>query len=117
MLEARLQPSHGEKVAQPQALEVLLFQASQLESGAVLAIHLNQVKGPNVQEHLAAPRQLLDKDLLLLVVPLVLPAVAGLLVVDPWVLEVECPRVSVALAQLACRPLQWSGGDIYEPLV
>jgi hypothetical protein len=68
-------------------------------SGAALIVHLDQVKGPSIQECLKTPCPLLTEDLFLLVIPLVLLAVVSLLVVKLWVLEVEHPQISVLLAQ------------------
>jgi hypothetical protein len=79
-------------------LELFFFQASQLVSGAVLVVFLNQVKWPNVQKCLKACHQLVNEAFFLLVVSLVLPAVVGLLVVNLWVLEVKYPQISFVLA-------------------
>jgi len=65
---------------------------SQPESGAALVVHPNQVKWPNIQEHVKALCPLLVEDLLLLD-PTLPPAVVILLVIEPEVKEVEPPRL------------------------
>jgi hypothetical protein len=61
--------------------------------GAALVVHLNQVKWPNIQEHVKALCPLLVEDLLLLLDPTLPPAVVILLVIEPEVKEVEPPRL------------------------
>jgi len=55
-----------------------------------LLVHLNQLKWPNIEKPLKARHQDVDNLLVLLVIPVVLPADAGFLAVCPWVEEVEC---------------------------
>jgi len=92
-MEARLRPGHGEKVSHPQALQAFLFQVSQSVSSAPLRIHLDLVKWPDIEKPLEACCQYNDNLIIMLVIPVVLPAVEGYLVVHPWVEEVKCPQI------------------------
>ncbi len=71
---------YTEEVAQTQTLKAFFFQASHSVSRAAMAVFMTQMKGPNVQKYLKARHQLVDEALLLLVIPLMLPAVVGLMV-------------------------------------
>jgi hypothetical protein len=113
-LEVQFQPNYGEKVAQTHALEALFFQASQPVYGVALVVHLDQVKGPDVQKCLKACHPMVDNDLLLLVIPIVLPAVMGCLVMNLWVEELEHPQIFVTLAQLAPHLLEWPQGYVFK---
>jgi hypothetical protein len=88
VLEGRGRPLGGEKVAEAQGLEPFLFQASQLEPIAVLVVHLDQVRWPDVQERLEALDPLLVEQLLLLLDPLSSPVAVVSLVIGPEEKEV-----------------------------
>ena len=109
MLGGRGRPLGGEKVAEAQGLEPFLFQASQLESVAALVVYLDQVRWPNVQERLEALDPLQVEQLLLLLDPILPPVAVFLLVTNAEEKEVAPPGLLLVQAQLAPRPLEWSG--------